>query len=53
MFPLTLKLPKYRESYIVLLADKYCAIYETIAWKRTKRKLSHIEEHLENQTIIS
>jgi len=53
MFPLTLKLPKYRESYIVLLADKYCAIYETLAWKRTKRKLSFLEDYLGKQTIIS
>ena len=30
MWPLTIKLPKYKESYIVLLADKYCAVTETV-----------------------
>lgn len=30
MFPLNIKLPKYRESYLVTLADKICSSYETI-----------------------
>ena len=30
MWPLTLKLPRYREAFIVLLADKYCASVEII-----------------------
>ena len=30
MFPLNIKLPKYRESCIVSLADKICSSYETI-----------------------
>ena len=30
MFPLNLKLPKYRESYIVNIADKISSSYETI-----------------------
>ena len=30
MFPLNIKPPKYRESYIVSLADKICSSYETI-----------------------
>lgn len=30
MFPLNLKLPKYRESYIVNTADKICSFYETL-----------------------
>ena len=28
MFPMTIKLPKYRESYVITLIDKYCAILE-------------------------
>ncbi len=30
MFPLNISLPKYKESYIVTLADKYCSFYETL-----------------------
>lgn len=28
MFPLNIKPPRYRESFIVMLADKYCSLYE-------------------------
>ena len=28
MWPLTVRLPKYRESYIVSIIDKYCALME-------------------------
>lgn len=31
MFPLNIRAPKYRESMIVCLADKICAVQETIA----------------------
>ena len=31
MWPLTIRLPKYRETLIVVLIDKYCAIMETLA----------------------
>ena len=30
MFPLNIKLPRYRESYIVTIADKICSSYEVI-----------------------
>ncbi len=30
MWPVTLVLPKYKESFIVTFVDKYCAIIETI-----------------------
>ena len=30
MWPLTLRLPKYKESYVVLMVDKYCALFETL-----------------------
>lgn len=29
MWPVTVSLPKYRESFIITLADKYCALTET------------------------
>ncbi len=29
MWPLTIKLPKYKESYIIILMDKYCCLLET------------------------
>lgn len=51
MFPLTLKLPRYRESYIVLLADKYCAVYETLAKSKTKVKVEHLEKMVNQKSI--
>ncbi len=30
MFPLNIRLPKYKESYLVTIADKICSSYETI-----------------------
>lgn len=30
MFPLNIRLPKYRESYLVSLSDKICSSYEVI-----------------------
>lgn len=29
MWPVTIKLPKYKESYIITIADKYCAVSES------------------------
>ena len=42
MWPLTIKLPKYKESYIVTLTDKYCAIVETLKYINKKYKLRMI-----------
>jgi hypothetical protein len=28
MWPMTLKLPKYRETYVITVIDKYCAVLE-------------------------
>ena len=36
MWPLTVKLPKYKESYVIGFVDKYCAIKESLdAWKKS------------------
>jgi uncharacterized protein len=34
MWPLTLKLPKYKESYIVTFVDKFCTILEITSLKK-------------------
>jgi uncharacterized protein len=35
MFPFTLKLPKYKETYIIVLVDKFCAVMEFLGKKKT------------------
>ncbi len=47
MFPLTPKPPKYRESLIVCLADKYCAVIEVFqrhAYRRERRIFKRASE---------
>lgn len=39
MWPVTIKLPKYAESYIITFVDKYCAIQESIKAYKSKRCL--------------
>ena len=39
MWPLTIKLPKYKESYIVTFVDKYCATVEFFKYLNKKYKL--------------
>ena len=39
MWPLTIVLPKYKESYIITLVDKYCALQESFNAYKSKRKL--------------
>ena len=36
MWPLTPKLPKYRESYVVMVADKICSIRDTLVLESRK-----------------
>ena len=36
MWPLTLRLPRYKETFFVLLADKYCALVEIIKFLEKK-----------------
>ncbi|MBQ8182248.1 MAG: HD domain-containing protein [Ruminococcus sp.] len=39
MWPVTLKLPKYRESYVICFVDKYCAVIEFFSPKFRKYSL--------------
>ena len=38
MWPLTIKLPRYRESFIVLIVDKYSSILEILIYRYHKIK---------------
>ena len=40
MWPLTPKLPRYRESWVVLMADKYCSVKDTLGFENSE---NHIE----------
>lgn len=42
MFPLNLRLPKYKESIIVNISDKICAIFETLNLNFLKN-IGHLE----------
>ena len=42
MWPLTIKFPKYKESYIVTFVDKYCATVEFFKYLNKKYKLRMI-----------
>lgn len=35
MWPVTIKLPKFKETYIITLIDKYCAIKESLDYYRS------------------
>lgn len=39
MWPVTIKLPRYKESYIITFVDKYCAMQESIKAYKSRRKL--------------
>lgn len=42
MWPVTIKLPKYKESYIITLVDKYCALQETFDYLKRKKKIQKL-----------
>lgn len=39
MWPLTIVLPKYKESLVVMLVDKYCALMEMMGYKGVGRSI--------------
>jgi uncharacterized protein len=43
MWPVTLRFPRYSESYVITFVDKYCACVEVVAYfsKLTKAKVLH------------
>ena len=42
MWPLTIKFPSYKESYIVSFVDKYCALTETFAHYKESFRLKRL-----------
>jgi uncharacterized protein len=46
MWPLTIRLPRYREAFVVLLADKYCASMEIVKFGSGKN-VHRLKEILE------
>ena len=42
MWPLTIKFPKYIESYVITLVDKYCALEESIKAYKSKRSIQKL-----------
>jgi len=42
MWPLTVLLPKYKESYIVSMVDKYCALAESLSYYKNLSRVQQI-----------
>jgi len=42
MWPLTIKLPKYKESFLVLIVDKYCAFVEICGLRKRMHRLQNM-----------
>lgn len=42
MWPITIIPPKYLESYVITLVDKYCAIMESVSYYKKNNKLNKI-----------
>ena len=54
MWGATLALPKYKESFVVTLVDKYCACDEAISPLLVKAKLSLLQKWtLVKQAIVT
>lgn len=45
MWPVTLLLPRYKESYIISFVDKYCALSESFATYKAKYRVSKIPRY--------
>lgn len=44
MFPLTISLPKYRETFVIIMTDKFCSSCEVLDrfFKKKSRRLVHL-----------
>jgi len=54
MFPLNIRIPRYKESIILCVADKICAIKETIEYRSvsiSKLYYYYIHRNLENKIL--
>ena len=47
MWPMTFKLPKYKESYVIVFVDKYCALLEVMSPKYQKIKNRFIKNKVQ------
>lgn len=53
MWPLTLRLPQYKETYVIVLVDKYCALMESCnLWNSNSFKLLQFPSVLPKHDII-
>ncbi len=53
MFPLTFTPPKYRESVIVCLVDKFCSIYEVFSKNAYQSITNRVVDNKKERRIIS
>ena len=44
MWPLTIRFPRYRESYIVTFVDKYCAMKEVFKYMKYRKILKRLSK---------
>ena len=53
MFPLTFKPPKYKESVIVCIVDKFCSIYEVFSKRAYIEMAEKLATTKKDRRIIS